>query len=827
MKKLSILAACLLIAGSASATSWIRTNLIGYTNALPKTAVLLSDQPLTVTTFEVCDARSGRTVYTGTAVEKDASVWAMKSAYRLPFSDFSQEGAYYIKVGDTRSENFRIGDDIYTGAGEVPLYYMRQQRCGDNPYTGELCHQHDGYIVEHPTRNGEYIDVRGGWHDATDQLQYLTTSANATFQMMFAYYKNPDQFEDKFDASGRKGANGVPDILDEARWGLEWMKRMNPDSAFMFNQIADDRDHAGIREPHTDKVDYGWGPGTGRPVYFISGEVQGLSKYKNRTTGVSSSAAKYASAFALGSVIFEKFDSEFAESMKKKAVDAMAYAEAIPGACQTACVVSPYFYEEDNWIDDMELAAVALHLMEPENEYWLQRANYWGDLEPITPWMETGKARHYQWYPFVNLGHYLIAAEGTEAQKAKFAGYMREGLQHILDRAGDDPFVHGVPYLWCSNNFTFGALTQLRLYNELTGDDTFLEMEAALLDWIFGCNPWGTSMICDYPKGVDTPTDPHAIYTVTRGENVYGGLVDGPVYKYINDGLQGVSAGDSDPFLPFQNGIAVYHDYFGDYSTNEPTMDGTASMTYYLSTLDKIDDQVKKNDKYAGAVYDEFGAIRRMNPDQKRVYLVFTGDVNFEGVPTVLKTLKKHGIKASWFLTGNCVRTNPKQVKTIMKAGHYIGPHSDKHLLYAEWDADRKSLVTPQEIREDLDANMAEFKAFGIDVEKIRAMIPPYEHYNKASNGVLVQYGFIPVNLTEGTYTNADYTTPDMKNYRSSDAILKDFWAKEKREGLNGAIILIHPGTESSRKDKLYDRLDQIITQLEEKGYDFGTFDEE
>ena len=175
---------------------------------------------------------------------------------------------------------------------------------------------------------------------------------------------------------------------------------------------------------------------------------------------------------------------------------------------------------------------------------------------------------------------------------------------------------------------------------------------------------------------------------------------------YINDGLQGVSAGDSGPVLPFQNGIAVYHDYFGDYSTNEPTMDGTASMTYYLSTLDKIDDQVKKNDKYAGAVYDEFGAIRRMNPDQKRVYLVFTGDVNFEGVPTVLKTLKKHGIKASWFLTGNCVRTNPKQVKAIMKAGHYIGPHSDKHLLYAEWDADRKSLVTPQEIREDLVANM-------------------------------------------------------------------------------------------------------------------------
>lgn len=595
MKKLSVLAVSLLVAGSVSAKSWIRTNLVGYTNALPKTAVLLADTPTEVTEFEVCDARSGRTVYKGEAVAKDASIWAMQSAYRLPFSELTDEGSYYIKVGDTRSENFRIGADIYAAAGEVPLYYMRQQRCGDNPYTGEKCHQHDGYIVEHPTRTGEHIDVRGGWHDATDQLQYLTTSANATFQMLFAYYKNPEQFADEFDAAGRKGANGVPDILDEARWGLEWLKRMNPDSAFMFNQIADDRDHAGIREPHNDKVDYGWGAGTGRPVYYISGEVQGLSKYKNRTTGVSSSAAKYASAFALGSVLFEQFDPEFAQSMKKKAVDAMAFAEARPGACQTACTISPYFYEEDNWVDDMELAAAALHLMEPDNEYWLARADYWGELEPITPWMETGKARHYQWYPFVNLGHYLIASEGSDAQKAKFAGYMREGLQHILNRAGDDPFVHGVPYLWCSNNFTFGALTQLRLYNELTGDDAYLEMEAALLDWIFGCNPWGTTMISHYPEGVDTPTDPHAIFTVTRGGTVYGGLVDGPVYKYINDGLIGVSGGDNDPLAPFQNGIAVYHDYFGDYSTNEPTMDGTASMTYYLSTLGKIDGrEVKK-----------------------------------------------------------------------------------------------------------------------------------------------------------------------------------------------------------------------------------------
>ena len=594
MKKLTILAVALLAAASVSAKSWIRTNLIGYINTLPKVAVVIADTPTEVATFDVCEARSGKVVFTGKAVEKDGSVWGMKSAYRLPFSELTKEGAYYIKIGDTRSENFRIGNDIYADAGNMPLYYMRQQRCGYNPYTGEECHQHDGYIVDHPTRTGEHIDVRGGWHDATDQLQYLMTSANATFQMLFAYYKNPDQFTDKFDAAGNKGKNGVPDILDEARWGLEWLKRMNPDSAVMFNQIADDRDHAGIREPHTDQVDYGWGPGMGRPVYFITGKVQGIGKYKNRNTGVASAAAKYASAFALGSVLFEKFDPAFAESMKKKAVDAMAFAEGDPGAFHGVCYKEPYFYEEANWIDDMELAAIALHLMEPDNEYWLKRADYWGELEPITPWMETGKARHYQWYPFVNVGHYLIAQEGNDAQKAKYESYMSEGLMHIENRAGEDPFYHGVPFHWCSNNVTFGALTQLRLYHELTGDEKYLEMEAALLDWIFGCNPWGTTMICEYPEGVDTPTDPHAIYIKTRNGSIYGGLIDGPLYKTINDGMIGVSQGDDDPLKPFQNGIAVYHDFFGDFSTNEPTMDGTASMTYYLSTLSALGKDVKK-----------------------------------------------------------------------------------------------------------------------------------------------------------------------------------------------------------------------------------------
>ena len=81
---------------------------------------------------------------------------------------------------------------------------------------------------------------------------------------------------------------------------------MNPSYGPMYNQIADHRDHVGLRLPNKDTADYGLGKH--RPVYFITGKPQGLAKHKNRTTGVSSSAAKFASAFALGSQLIKEYE---------------------------------------------------------------------------------------------------------------------------------------------------------------------------------------------------------------------------------------------------------------------------------------------------------------------------------------------------------------------------------------------------------------------------------------------------------------------------------------------------------------------------------------
>ena len=570
--------------------SWIRINQAGYLPQDVKVAVFISENSNPNKSFQVKDAQTHRAVLKGDGIAANAGRWGMKQALRLNFSELKTKGNYYIECNGAQSPVFDIDPNIYNGAADFILNYMRSRQCGFNPYFDTICHHHDGYIVDHPTLADKKIDVRGGWHDASDYLQYLPTSANATFQMLFAWQQTPDPgiFRDEYDAMGRKGGNGIPDILDQARWGLDWMVRMNPDSAVMFNQIADDRDHAEMRNPTRDKVDYGWGPGLGRPVYPITGKTQGLRQYKNRSTGVSSSAAKYVSAFALGAEIFKDIDPELTKIMKAKTAPAYNYAAMHLGNNQTASTVSPYFYEEDNWVDDMELAAATLYNL-TQLEAWRKKADYWGQLEEVSPWMELNRARHYQFYPFVNLGHYYLAKSTDPAISAKYTGFMKKGLEILKKRANeyDDPFLNGVPFIWCSNNLVTAVVTQAILYHEVSGDESFLEMEAALRDWLMGCNPWGTSMIVGFPAHGDYPARTHCYLAHVLNDQPFGGLVDGPIFRHIYESLIGIYLMYDDEYAPFNFGTAVYHDDPGDYSSNEPTMDGTASLSYFLSIMQK------------------------------------------------------------------------------------------------------------------------------------------------------------------------------------------------------------------------------------------------
>jgi endoglucanase len=814
MKVIRLLFLISLISLKAPATEVIRVNQLGYLLQSIKVAVYLSDIQNEITTFQLFETLSGKLVFEGQTEPADASIWGKQSAYRLKFSDFTKPGGYFLKVGNAVSPSFLIGTDVYKGTADFILNYMRQQRCGFNPYLNDSCHTHDGIIVDHPTKTGQQIDVTGGWHDASDYLQYTTTSANAIYQMLFAYQQNPAAYGDFYNANGRPGANGIPDILDEARWGLEWLMRMNPAKKEMYNQVADDRDHIGMRLPTADTLG-GYGLGRYRPVYFVTGKSQGLGKYKNRTTGVSSIAAKFSSSFALGASIFKSIDQKFAGQMLQKSNDAWDFAKSDLGNCQTACMVSPYFYEEDNYVDDMELAAATLIPLNKQADFQ-KEAVYWGELEPVTPWMELNRARHYQYYPFVNLGHALLAQSTDQVVANEFSDLMKQGLGQIKKYAGNDPFQIGVPFVWCSNNFVVAAATQARLYRKITGDHSYEEMESALTDWLFGCNPWGTSMICGLPASGDYPEIPHSSLTRILKKTTTGGLVDGPVYSNIFKSLIGIQLLETDEYTEFQNGKAVYHDDLGDYSTNEPTMDGTASLSYLLSSLETS----QENDQ---SLTDSQGAVVRMNPNEKKVYLIFSAHEYGEGGQTILTSLKKNQAKASFFFTGTFYGNAANQpiIKKLMADRHYLGAHSDGHLLYADWTKRDSSLVNRQQFTDDLKANYQKIAALGITTDRASVFLPPYEWYNKESADWSHQLGLKVINFTPGIRTNADYTTPGMPNYRSSETIFNDIKTFEKNDpnGLNGCIMLIHFGTAPERTDKFYNRLNDLLKYLKQKGY--------
>jgi hypothetical protein len=99
-----------------------------------------------------------------------------------------------------------------------------------------------------------------------------------------------------------------------------------------------------------------------------------------------------------------------------------------------------------------------------------------------------------------------------------------------------------------------------------------------------------------------------------RGGQVPGGLVDGPVYPSIFNSLKYIYLSKKDEYAQFQTKLAVYHDDFADYSTNECTMDGTASLTYYLSSLQSQAESVYRNNNISRIR----GAIVRMDTTKRR-----------------------------------------------------------------------------------------------------------------------------------------------------------------------------------------------------------------
>ena len=223
------------------------------------------------------------------------------------------------------------------------------------------------------------------------------------------------------------------------------------------------------------------------------------------------------------------------------------------------------------------------------------------------------------------------------------------------------------------------------------------------------------------------------------------------------------------------------------------------------------------------------GAITRGNTRKKELALVFTGDEFAEGGKLVKEVLAVQKIKASFFFTGKFYRNHDftSLVKELAQAGHYLGPHSDEHLLYCDWKNRDSLLVTKEQFTNDLNRNMASMKNAGIDTSLVRYFIPPYEWYNDSIAEWTKLMNMQLINYTPGTLSAADYTYPGLPNYRTAPEIYQSIMDEEKTvEGLNGFILLVHIGTDKRRVDKFYNLLQQMIIELKNKGYRFKRIDE-
>ncbi len=225
-----------------------------------------------------------------------------------------------------------------------------------------------------------------------------------------------------------------------------------------------------------------------------------------------------------------------------------------------------------------------------------------------------------------------------------------------------------------------------------------------------------------------------------------------------------------------------------------------------------------------------WGAIVRGDLSEKNISLVFTGDEFTDGGMHILSVLKSQHVPGSFFLTGKFYRNRSFEplIRNLVSEGHYLGPHSDQHLLYCAWENRDSMLVSREEFRLDLENNYRAMRVFGILKENALLFLPPYEWYNDTISQWTRSMGLQLINFSPGTLSHADYTLPGTPGYRSSKVIYNSIMEEEQNNsnGLNGFILLTHIGTSPERKDKFHNFLEELIRELKTGGYEFKRIDD-
>ncbi|MCX7875344.1 MAG: glycoside hydrolase family 9 protein [Melioribacteraceae bacterium] len=519
---------------------FIRTNQLGFLPGDVKTAVVLSNNNLKGKEVFVYNVKNEKVV-TLKFQESKGSYGKFLFSYLLDFSSLNKKGEYFLQFGKQKSYLFKIDDKIFNGIAESLLDFFKVQRCGyTSPLLHDVCHISDATsIIENGKGSSKSIDVTGGWHDAGDYIKNLNTTAFSTYMLLFSYEFAPEKFS--FD----KNKNNVPDILEEAKIGLDWLNRAYFEKNKLITQVQDMRDHdVGWRMPENDPL------GFDRPAFV------GIGK---NLIGI------YSATLALAYRIWkEKLNyPEFANQCLDNAQKIYSIHKQVKDVDSSGIGV----YIDKNFYGKLSLGAIELYLSTMKSNY-LNDAAIYADSAKSDFW--------WSWGDVNSLAHYRLAKFIT-----RFSDYLKNNLEHFNKLKNGNVFGKAVSSSWGTNVTLLGITLQNILYKRINGKNNYDSLSVFSRDYILGRNPWGISFINGIGK--NSSKNFHHQIGYLKGK-LPGGFAAGPASKEFVDKLK-IPYEKIDPYARFQTNDNYYRDDRNDYITNEPTIVGNATAIFVFGVL--------------------------------------------------------------------------------------------------------------------------------------------------------------------------------------------------------------------------------------------------
>lgn len=502
----------------------LKVNTVGYPPEWRKIVVSNVDPRVGA----VVKSLSGEVVFTVSPHQVDSrgvDVASKDPVWQLDISGLRAPGKYRVVVGEHRSEPFSIGDNVYEKALTAGLKHFYFQRCrtaleapfseweGDSYARETACHSHEevGWdLTQHPEKDRKW-SLRGGWHDAGNFEMYVPVTAPSAQALMMSYERSPRTFDDH-SLNIPESGNGIPDILDEARWGLIWVLSMQDPSG-------------GFR--HREAI-MKWGTEGPADKERIPRWVAGVG---------TAATAKAVAALSVASRVYKPFDAAFAERCAAASKRGFQWLKAHP----ERVLVDGKGSEQPLWDDGADVASVAGARLLAAAEVWRQFRDG-GALESVRALMaeadtQSAKLHKGAWG---NLSRWALVTLALDEKTP--ADIRAEAGRRVLEAAGalrsrverEDAYRCATEldgYYWGHNSNLLEKAHVLLAAHRISPEHAWLS-EAARdqWHWILGRNPNGFSMVTRLGKG------PERIYHMEWGaakRPVPGYLVGGPNEKQM------------------------------------------------------------------------------------------------------------------------------------------------------------------------------------------------------------------------------------------------------------------------------------------------------